>query len=59
MCWVRHIVFIDDQRLLKCMFYGKPHYKRPQHKLKKFYRENIKNIHKPLKIDTQGWEKLH
>ena len=58
MRWKEFIVRMEDERLLKRLFYDElQHDKRPQHKARKPYKD-IKNIRKSLKIYILGREIL-
>ena len=57
--WTGHIMCKEDQRLPKCLFCGEQlHGKCAQNTPRKYYKDNIKDILKSLKIDILGWEKL-
>ena len=59
MRWAGHIVRMEDNRLPKQLFYGELKTgKRPQHKPRKRFKDNLKDNLKALCINMQDWEKL-
>lgn len=55
MCWVGHLVQLDDSRLPKQLFYGEIlSGKRPQHKPKKLFWDSVKYFGVPV----DDWESL-
>ena len=57
MRWVGHVVRMEDFRIPKQLFYGQlKEGKRPSHKPRKRYKDNIKCNLKQMKIDERTWE---
>ena len=54
-----HVVHMADVRIRKQLFYGElKSGKRPQHKLRKIFKDSIKNKLKQLQLDVDTWEEF-
>ena len=59
MRWAGHLVRMDDSRLPKQLFFGELSTgKRPRHKPRKRFRDNVKDNLKLMKISVANWEDL-
>ena len=59
MRWAGHVVRMNDSRLPKQLFYGElSSGKRPPHKPRKRFQDNVKDNLKHMGLDTKEWENL-
>ena len=59
MCWVGHVVKMEDERLPKQLFYGElTRGKRPQYKPRERFKDVLKSNLKELEINVDDWEAL-
>ena len=57
--WAGYVVGMEDVRLSKQLFYGElKNEKRPQHGIKRHFKDSIKDDLKTFKIPVQNWETL-
>ena len=57
LCWVGHLMRMDDSRLPKRLFYAElARSKHPQHKPRKRYKDGLKSNLKDADIDVNTWE---
>ena len=57
--WTGHVVHMADVRIRKQLFYGElKSGKQPQHKLRKIFKDSIKNKLKQLQLDVDTWEEF-
>ena len=57
--WAGHVVRMGDERIPKQLFYGElDRGKRPRHKPRKRYKDNLKSVLKDTGIDFNNWEEI-
>ena len=57
--WAGHVVRMGDERIPKQLFYGElARGKRPRHKPRKRYKDNLKSVMKDTGIDFNNWEEI-